>query len=94
MAPETELFNGNVWSAVEAKRLGLIDELGDMRSVMRERYGKKVRFRLVAERKSWLKRRFGLSSLDGRGANGSFGSVAEDLVAAIEARALWARYGL
>ena len=93
-ATEDELFNGNVWSAIEAKRLGLIDELGDMRTVMRERYGKKVRFRLIAERKSWLKRRFGLSSLDGRGASGSLGDVAEDLIAAIEARALWARYGL
>ena len=93
-APENELFNGNVWSAIEAKRLGLIDELGDMRTVMRERYGKKVRFRLVAERKSWLKRRFGLSSLDDRGASGSLGGIAEDLIAAIEARALWARYGL
>ena len=93
-APEDQLFNGNVWSAIEARKLGLIDELGDMRSVMRDRYGKKVRFRLVAERKSWLKRRFGVSALDGRGSGGSFGMIAEDLLAAIEARALWSRYGL
>jgi len=93
-APEDQLFNGNVWTAIEAKKLGLIDDLGDMRSVMRERYGKKVRFRLIGERKSWIKRRFGLSALDGRGTGGSIGTLAEDLLAAIEARALWARYGL
>jgi len=93
---EDKLFNGDVWSAIEAKRLGMIDGIGDVRSVMRDRYGKRVRFRVVMERKSWLRRRFGLSSLDGGGPGGSFGvgSAAEDLIAVLEARSLWARYGL
>jgi signal peptide peptidase SppA len=93
---EDKLFNGDVWTALEAKRLGMIDGIGDVRSVMRERYGKRVRLRLIAPRRSWFRRRFGLSSLDGGDWERSFGlgAVAEDLLAAMEARALWARYGL
>jgi signal peptide peptidase SppA len=93
---EDKLFNGNVWSALEAQKLGLIDGIGDVRSVMRARYGEKVKLKLVAARQSWLKRRLGLSTLDAGHAERSFGlgGLAEDLLAAIEARALWARYGL
>jgi signal peptide peptidase SppA len=95
-APEDQLFNGNVWSALEARKLGLVDAIGDLGTVMRERYGKRVRFRLMAERRPWLKRRFGLASSDGGGREGTRGlaMLAEDLLAVMEARALWARYGL
>ncbi len=93
---EDKLFNGNVWSALEAQKLGLIDGIGDVRSVMRARYGEKVKLKLVAARQSWLKRRLGLSMLDAGDRERSFGlgGAAEELLTAIEARALWARYGL
>ena len=93
---EDKLFNGNVWSALEAQKLGLIDGIGDVRSVMRARYGEKVKLKLVAARQFWLKRRLGLSALDAGDRERSFGlgGAAEELLTAIEARALWARYGL
>jgi signal peptide peptidase SppA len=49
-----ELFSGRVWTGREALALGLIDGLGDIRSVMRQRYGDKVRLRVVAPARSSL----------------------------------------
>src|SRR3954454_2350620 len=42
-----DLFSGAVWTGSEAIGLGLIDGLGDLRSVLRERFGEKVQLRLV-----------------------------------------------
>jgi signal peptide peptidase SppA len=42
-----EIFSGALWSGGEALALGLIDGLGDIRQVMRERYGDKVRLRVI-----------------------------------------------
>ena len=58
---------------------------------MRARYGDRVRFRPVGERRGWLRRRFGMS---GGGPGGGGGAWAADLVQTIEERALWGRFGL
>ena len=80
------LFSGEFWTAPRALELGLIDGIGDLRGVMRARYGDKVRLQVVGERSSWLRRRFGLSTMPEQWAH--------DLIAAAEERALWARFGL
>ena len=49
-----EVFSGAVWTGSEALALGLIDGLGDIRSVMRERYGDKVQLRLIPPARSSL----------------------------------------
>jgi ClpP class serine protease len=55
-----ELFSGAVWTGSEALALGLIDGLGDIRGVLRERYGDKVQFRVIPPaRSSLLARWFG-----------------------------------
>jgi len=90
--PESTLFSGEYWAGERALELGLIDRLGDLRSFLRERFGEKVATPLVAER-GFLGRR-----VPGIGASVDdpwerFG-LAENIVSALEARALWARYGL
>jgi serine protease SohB len=83
-ADETTLFSGEVWTGRRALELGLIDGLGDLRTVMRARYGDKVKLLPVGVERGLLRRlRIG-------GPQG----WAEDLLAAAEERALWARYGL
>ena len=84
-----KLFSGEVWTGRQALELGLVDGLGDLRSVMRERFGDKVRLRLVGPERRWLRRRLG--STESRPPAGTW---AEDLIAAAETRAVWARYGL
>jgi signal peptide peptidase SppA len=79
------LFNGAFWTGATAKELGLIDGLGDVRSVMRERYGEDVELKVFAPRSGL--RLFGRSPP----------SVAIDpaaLIASLEERAQWSRFGL
>ena len=47
---ETALFSGEYWTGQRGRELGLVDALGDLRNVLRERYGDKVRTPLIAER--------------------------------------------
>ncbi len=85
--PESALFSGEYWAGGRAKELGLVDGLGDIRSVLRARYGEKVEMPLIAAERGFLARRFA-----GGGAESA--SLAEEAVSALEARAIWARFGL
>ena len=84
-----DLFSGAFWTGRRAQELGLIDGLGDLRSIMRMRYGERVRLRLVGDQRGWLRRRF----LRGERAGAAF-DWAGGLIAAVEDRAWWSRYGL
>lgn len=86
------LFNGDIWTGERALELGLIDGLGDMRTIMRRKYGSDVRFLMIERPGGWLSRRFGGGS--GVYAPDPPASFATDLLAAVEERALWARFGL
>tara|TARA_B100000315_G_scaffold202909_1_gene195767 strand:+ start:5 stop:802 length:798 start_codon:yes stop_codon:yes gene_type:complete len=90
---DAALFEGEIWTGGQARALGLIDGLGDMRTILRERFGDKVRLRPVAPPRRWFRQRLGL----GLGLGGLAGADSGDLIAglldAVEARALWARYG-
>lgn len=90
-APDAELFSGAFWSAKKALDLGLIDGVADVRTKMRELHGEKVELKLVPIGGT------GLLSRLRRGPGGSeqLGLVdPAEAIAAIEVRALWARYGL
>lgn len=92
---EDELFSGRYWSGRKALELGLVDGLGDLRAVMRERFGDKVKLRLIAERQPWWRRRFGLTQATARvGGPLDVGAILGDGLAAAEERALWERFGL
>ena len=70
-----------------------MDGLGDLRTVLRDRFGERVRLRTVGTSKSWFRRRLGfaLSSPDGLDSHEAF---VNGIVNVLEARALWARYGI
>ncbi len=91
---DENLFTGEFWSGRKALELGLIDGLSDLRSKMREIYGDEVRFRLVMPSTGWLRRKRGVS-VPGGGFDFGLtpGGLAADLISAIEARALWSRFG-
>jgi serine protease SohB len=103
--PETDLFSGEYWTGRTAVELGLVDAIGDLRSLLRERFGDKVVMPVIAPERSLLGRLrpgVGLRSgglgnvgivgvgLEGIGRDG----FVDELISALEARALWARYGL
>ena len=91
---DINLFTGEFWSGKRALELGLIDGLSDLRTKMREVYGDDVRFKLVAPSTSWFRRRRSVFA-EGGGFEFGFspGGFAADLISAIEARALWSRFG-
>jgi serine protease SohB len=93
--PQDELFSGAYWIGRRALEFGLVDAIGDLRGVLRERFGDKLVTPLVTAERGFLGRR-----LLGTGreevspvALGQLG-LTEDAISALEARAIWARYGL
>ena len=82
------LFTGAIWTGRQAVALGLVDALGDVRSVMRARFGEKVDLRLVAEARGSL-----MARLLRRASPGGIG-LAEEALGTIEERVAWARFGL
>lgn len=101
---DKDLFSGAFWSGKTALELGLIDGLGDMYGVLREKYGDEVRVRPFGPARGWLRRRLGAGVfsgllvtrlLDASGASGlEHPSLADDVISAVENRALWQRFGL
>jgi signal peptide peptidase SppA len=94
---EDDLFSGSFWSAARARELGLIDGVADMRAKMRELHGPKVRLKAVPLAGGGLLSRFRRLPGFGGITNEGFAlapSFADDVLSAIEARALWSRFGL
>ena len=86
------LFSGEFWTAQTAIELGLADSIGDLRSTLRARYGDKVRTPVIVAERGLLGRWLPGISL-GRMLGNRTG-IGEDLLSALEARALWSQYGL
>ena len=95
--PEEELFSGTFWSAAKALDYGLIDGLDDLRGKMRALHGDRVRLRAIPLSSGGLFSRFRrLPGFEAARDNGfALGpALADDLISAIETRALWSRFGL
>lgn len=93
LSSDGDLFSGAFWSGAKAVELGLADRVGDLRSLLRQRYGEHVRVLAISTERSIWRRRLGLR------APASFaGSVADGLVeraiAVVEERLMWSRFGL
>jgi signal peptide peptidase SppA len=86
---DEELFEGDVWTGNQALSLGLIDGLGDLRTVMRERFGERVKLRPIVPRSGVLRRPLTGAPAESRAA----GHVAAAL-AAIDEWWHWKRFGL
>ncbi len=86
---DDDLFTGEWWTAMRGLDLGLIDELGDMHSVLRARFGKKLVLRPIAPKRGLLQlpRLPFASQLNA-------GTIASETISALEDRALWSRFGL
>ena len=89
------LFTGEYWAGETSVALGLADAIGDLRSTLRARYGDKVKTPLVAPASGMLAGLFGrrsagagvLSGLDGAA------GLPDELISALESRAIWAKFG-
>ncbi|MBH5369615.1 S49 family peptidase [Bradyrhizobium glycinis] len=89
------LFTGEYWAGDSAIALGLADSIGDLRSTLRARYGDKVLTPVIAQPTGLLSGLFGRKS-PGAGQLSALESMAglpDELISAVETRAIWAKFG-
>jgi signal peptide peptidase SppA len=89
------LFTGEYWAGETSVSLGLADAIGDLRSTLRARFGDKVLMPVIAPATGILSGLFGRKSA-GAGALSQLEGVAglpDELISALETRAIWAKFG-
>ena len=79
---DIELFSGEFWSGSKAKELGLIDNLGNVNEILKEKFGEDVIIKKFEKSKGWLSKKLEASN-----------SHADQLVNVLEERSIWQRYG-
>jgi len=92
---EDVLFTGEYWAGETSVSLGLADAIGDIRSTLRARYGDKVKTPVVAPAAGMLSGLLGRKSA-GASALGQLdgiGTLPDELISALETRAIWAKFG-
>ncbi|MCO5072763.1 MAG: S49 family peptidase [Rhizobiaceae bacterium] len=92
---DPELFTGQFWTGKRGLELGLVDGIGDMRGVLKDRFGSKTRLKLVAPPRGLFGRKFNLFGTRGLSDVADISSsAASGLIQAVEERSLWGRFGL
>jgi signal peptide peptidase SppA len=89
------LFTGEYWAGETSIALGLADGIGDIRSTLRARYGEKVLTPVIAQPSGLLSGLLGRKS-PGAGqllAMESMAGLPDELISAVETRAIWAKFG-
>ncbi|UPT85624.1 S49 family peptidase [Bradyrhizobium barranii subsp. apii] len=89
------LFTGEYWAGESSIALGLADGIGDLRSTLRARYGEKVLTPVIAQPTGLLSGLLGRKS-PGAGQLSAMESMAglpDELISAVETRAIWAKFG-
>lgn len=81
---DEELFEGRFWVGSIALDMGAIDAVGDVRSVMREKYGEDINLVYMSPEKKKLPY-VGSFIQDG---------WVDDILTTVEDRAIWSRFGL
>ena len=83
---DSEIFSGAFWSGRKALAKGLIDGLGHLHTVLKQRFGDKVVVRTIAPAQGWGLKRLGFGT--------QMPDFAANAIEALETRALWSRFGL
>ena len=78
---EIELFSGEFWSGSKAKKLGLIDGVGNANEILREKFGDDVIIKKFEKSKSWFAKKLASSN------------QMDQLINILEERSIWQRYG-
>jgi signal peptide peptidase SppA len=86
-AEEAMLFSGEFWTGRRGIELGLVDGLGELRATLQARFGDKVHLPVIGPRRRLLSRL-------GLGATLSLDAMGPGMLAALEERLHWQRFGL
>ena len=80
---DVELFSGEFWSGRKAKDLGLIDEIGNVNQILREKFGEDIIIKKFEKSKSWLSKKLSSSN-----------DQVDQLANILEEKSVWQKYGL
>ena len=83
---DDKLMNGEFWTGKKAKKFGLIDEIGNMHDVIKQRFGDEAELKYFTRPKGRLERLLGVFF--------SQRNMVDDAASSIEEKSLWSRYGL
>ena len=89
------LFTGEYWAGEKSVSLGLADGIGDLRSTLRARFGDKVLTPVIAPASGMLSGLLGRKSA-GAGALAAVDGIQtlpDEMISALETRAIWAKFG-
>src|SRR5665213_2225640 len=89
------LFTGEYWAGETSISLGLADAIGDLRSTLRARYGDKVKTPVIAPASGMLSGLLGRKSANAATLNSlqDLSGLPDELISALETRAIWAKFG-
>jgi signal peptide peptidase SppA len=93
-AADDVLFTGEYWAGETSVSLGLADAIGDLRSTLRARYGDKVLTPVIAPSTGMLSGLLGRRSAGTLASLESVAGLPDELISALESRAIWAKFGL
>ena len=79
---EDEVFSGLFWVGKKGVELGLADGVGSINEVIKEKFGKKAKIKIIDQKKSFLQKRLS-SSIN-----------SDDIFNRLEEMIMWSRYGL
>jgi ClpP class serine protease len=79
---EDEVFSGLFWVGKKGVELGLADGVGSINEVIKEKFGKKAKIKIIDQKKSFLQKRLSSSINSG------------DIFNRLEEMIMWSRYGL
>ncbi|MGV2974589.1 S49 family peptidase [Roseibium alexandrii] len=92
LSDEPDLFTGKFWTGSSAVNLGLVDSLGDLRGVLKKRYGDKAEAKLISAPRGLFGRKGGVGvNLEAGALTAGLGN---ELISAAEERLMWQRFGL
>jgi signal peptide peptidase SppA len=92
LADNPDIFTGQYWLAEKALALGLIDSIGDIRSVIKTRYGEKAELKLISAPRGLFGRRSGMPAIASMAEVGA--GLVDEALGRVDEQALWARIGL
>ena len=91
-----DMFTGLFWTGGVAKDLGLVDEIGDLRSRLKALYGKKTKISLLEPKLGLFGNKVaaGVSTGIGLDSEAIAAGVTDQIISAAEEKLLWNRLGL
>jgi signal peptide peptidase SppA len=82
---ESEMFSGAFWAGRQALEMGLIDGIGHLHDVLKQKFGDKLVLKNIVASPGWGLKRLGF---------GTFAELPAAAIETLETRALWAKFGL